>query len=123
MYPNTPELSDSELLAIAARAAKRTPTKPSDLLILTELQLRLYRELHDSVSQLVRPPVPADIAPSSSARVRSAINGILAEEEEMAVFRQIYDHLALAAGDRRVADQMLALSSGQHGPGGSFLKR
>jgi hypothetical protein len=55
--------------------------------------------------------------------VRSAIDAILAEEEEMAVFRQMYDHLALAAGDRQVADRMLALSSGQHGPGGSFLKR
>ncbi|MHC3392827.1 hypothetical protein ACLQ2E_25675 [Streptomyces lavendulocolor] len=123
MHSNTPELSDSELLAIAARATKRVPKKPNDLLILTQLQLELYRELHASVGQLVRPPVPAEISPSSSARVRSAIDGILAEEEEMAVFRQMYDHLALAAGDRRVADHMLALSSGQHGPGGSFLKR
>ncbi|KOT46797.1 hypothetical protein ADK41_01035 [Streptomyces caelestis] len=123
MHSNTPELSDSELLAIAARAAKRAPKKPNDLLILTQLQLELYRELHASVGQLVRPPVPAEISPSSSARVRSAIDAILAEEEEMAVFRQMYDHLALAAGDRQVADRMLALSSGQHGPGGSFLKR
>ncbi|WP_031048066.1 hypothetical protein [Streptomyces sp. NRRL F-5650] len=122
MHSNTPELSDSELLAIAARAAKRAPVKPNDLLILTELQRALYRELHASVGQLVRPPVPAEVSPASSARVRNAIDGILAEEEEMAVFRQMYDHLALAAGDQRVADQMLALSSGQHGPGGSFLK-
>ncbi|MFD0437215.1 hypothetical protein [Streptomyces chartreusis] len=123
MHSNTPELSDSELLAIAARATKRAPVKPNDLLILTEIQRALYRELHASVAQLVRPPVPAEVSPASSVRVRNAIDGILAEEEEMAVFRQMYDHLALAAGDQRVADQMLALSSGQHGPGGSFLKR
>lgn len=42
MHSNTPELSDSELLAIAARAAKRAPVKPNDLLILTELQRALY---------------------------------------------------------------------------------
>ncbi|WP_030578640.1 hypothetical protein [Streptomyces anulatus] len=123
MHSNTPELSDSELLAIAARAAKRAPVKPNDLLILTELQRALYRELHACVGQLVLPPVPAEVSPASSARVRNAIDSILADEEEMAVFRQMYDHLTLAAGDQRVADQMLALSSGQHGPGGSFLKR
>ncbi|NBM14250.1 hypothetical protein [Streptomyces sp. GC420] len=124
MHSNMPELSDSELLAIAARAAKRTPVKPNDLLILSELQLKLYRELHAAAGQLVRPPVPAEVSPASSARVRGAIDNVLAEEEEMAVFRQIYDHLANAAlGDQRVADQMLALSSGQRGPVGGFVKR
>ncbi|KOU80394.1 hypothetical protein ADK61_09555 [Streptomyces sp. XY66] len=124
MHSNLPELSDSELLAIAARAAKRTPVKPNDLLILTELQLKLYRELHAAAGQMVRPPVPARVSPASSARVRGAIDDVLAEEEEMAVFRQMYDHLANAAlGDQRVADQMLALSSGQHGAGRGFLKR
>ncbi|MFJ4003924.1 hypothetical protein ACIPWL_10750 [Streptomyces sp. NPDC090023] len=124
MYPNMPELSDSELLAIASRAAKRTPVAPKDLLILTELQLKLYRDVHAAVGQMVRPPVPAETPPASSEQVRSALDEVLAEEEEMAVFRQMYDHLANAAlGDPRVADQLLALSSGQHGPGGSFLKR
>ncbi|MEU3296659.1 hypothetical protein ABZ722_30495 [Streptomyces longwoodensis] len=119
-----PKLSDSELLAIAARAAKRTPVKPSDLLILTELQLKLYRELHAAAGQLVRPPVSERVPQASSARVREAINDVLAEDEEMAVFRQMYDHLANAAlGDHRVADQMLALSSGQRGPVGGFVKR
>ncbi|MEU2588985.1 A24 family peptidase [Streptomyces avermitilis] len=42
----------------------------------------------------------------------------------MAVFRQMYDHLANAAlSEQRVADELLALSSTQHGPGGAFLKR
>ncbi|MGD1220618.1 hypothetical protein AB9Q10_19560 [Streptomyces krungchingensis] len=124
MHSNMPELSDSELLAIAARAAKRTPVKPNDLLILTELQLKLYRELHAAAGQMVRPPVPAENSPASSARVQGAIDNVLAEDEEMAVFRQMYDHLANAAlGDQRVADQMLALSSGQRGPGGGFVKR
>ncbi|MCL3999190.1 hypothetical protein [Streptomyces lavenduligriseus] len=123
MHSNMPELTDSEFLAIAARAAKRTPVKPNDLLILTELQRRLYRELHAAVGQLVRSPVPAEVSPASSSRVRDAIDGILVEGEELAVLRQMYDHLALAAGDQRVADQMLALSSGQHGPGAAFLKR
>ncbi|WP_425824339.1 hypothetical protein [Streptomyces albogriseolus] len=119
-----PELSESELLAIAARAAKRAPVKPNDLLILSELQLKLYRELHAAAGQLVRPPVPEGVSPASSARVRGAIDDVLAEDEEMAVFRQMYDHLANAAlGDQRVADQMLALSSGQRGPGGGFVKR
>jgi hypothetical protein len=124
MHSNMPELSDDELLAIATRAAKRAPVKPNDLLILTELQLKLYRELHAAVRELVRPPVVMELSPASSARVRKAIDGILAEEEEMAVFRQMYDHLANAAlGDERVADQMLALSGGQRGPGGGFIKR
>lgn len=124
MHSNMPKLSDSELLAIAARAAKRTPVKPSDLLILTELQLKLYRELHAAAGQLVRPPVSERVPQASSARVREAINDVLAEDEEMAVFRQMYDHLANAAlGDHRVADQMLALSSGQRGPVGGFVKR
>ncbi|MEU8588702.1 hypothetical protein AB0C59_17135 [Streptomyces sp. NPDC048664] len=124
MHSNMPELSDSELLAIAARAAKRTPVKPNDLLILSELQLKLYRELHAAAGQFVRPPVPEGASPASSARVRGAIDNVLAEDEEMAVFRQMYDHLANAAlGDQRVADQMLALSSGQRGPVGGFVKR
>ncbi|MEV7245147.1 MULTISPECIES: hypothetical protein [unclassified Streptomyces] len=124
MHSNMPELSASELLAIAARAAKRAPVKPNDLLILSELQLKLYRELHAAAGQLVRPPVPEGASPASSARVRGAIDDVLAEDEEMAVFRQMYDHLANAAlGDQRVADQMLALSSGQRGPGGGFVKR
>ncbi|MET9733229.1 hypothetical protein ABZZ79_22050 [Streptomyces sp. NPDC006458] len=124
MHSNMPDLSDSELLAIGARATKRTPVKPSDLLILSELQLRLYRELHAAAGRLVRPPVPANLPPASATRVRGAIDEVLAEEEEMAVFRQMYDHLANAAlSDQRVADQLLALSSGQHGPGGAFLKR
>ncbi|MFD8731480.1 hypothetical protein [Streptomyces sp. NPDC059611] len=124
MHPNMPELSDTELLAIAARATKRAPVKPTDLLILTELQRNLYQELHSAVGQLVRPPVPAEVSPASSARVRGAIDAVVATEEEMAVFRQVYDHLANAAlGDRRVADHLLALSGGQDGPGGAFLKR
>ncbi|MFF6979429.1 hypothetical protein ACFZAV_17155 [Streptomyces sp. NPDC008343] len=124
MHSNMPELSESELLAIAARAAKRAPVKPNDLLILSELQLKLYRELHAAAGQLVRPPVPEGVSPASSARVRGAIDDVLAEDEEMAVFRQMYDHLANAAlGDQRVADQMLALPSGQRGPGGGFVKR
>ncbi|MGV2915632.1 hypothetical protein [Streptomyces alfalfae] len=124
MHSNMPELSDSELLAIAARATKRTPVKPNDLLILTELQLELYRELHAAAGQLVRPPVAAEVPPASSARVRGARDRILTEEEEMAVFRQVYDHLANATlGDQRAADQLLTLSGGQHGPGSAFLKR
>ncbi|MEU8544542.1 hypothetical protein AB0C52_31875 [Streptomyces sp. NPDC048717] len=111
-------------MAIASRAAKRTPAAPKDLLILTELQLKLYRDVHAAVGQMVRPPVPAETPPASSEQVRSALDEVLAEEEEMAVFRQMYDHLANAAlGEPRVADQLLALSSGQRGPGGSFLKR
>ncbi|MEU0222488.1 hypothetical protein ABZ281_49130, partial [Streptomyces sp. NPDC006265] len=124
MHSNMPELSDSELLAIADRAAKRTPVKPSDLLILSALQLELYRELHAAAGQLVRPSAPAEILPAAQKRVRRAINAILAESEEMAVFRQIYDHVANAAlSDRRVAEQLKVLSGSQQGPGGAFLKR
>ncbi|MGY4963675.1 hypothetical protein [Streptomyces sp. 900105245] len=124
MYPNMPELSESELLAIAARAAKRTPVAPNDILILTELQLKLYRDLHSAVGKTVRPPVPAEVPSAAFERVREAIDAILAEDEELAVFRQMYDHLANAAlGDQRVADHLLELSGVQRGPGGGFVKR
>ncbi|MFF9458862.1 hypothetical protein [Streptomyces flaveolus] len=51
------------------------------------------------------------------------MTNILAHGEEMAVLHQMYDHLANAALSRPVADQLLQLSSGQHGPPSSFLKR
>lgn len=119
-----PEVADSELLASVAAAAKRAPVRGADLLILTELQLRLYRELHAAAGHLVRPPGSPEASPATLTRIQDAINGILGADEEMAVFRQMYDHLANAAlSEHRVADQLLALSSGQRGPGGSFLKR
>ncbi|MBT1190000.1 hypothetical protein HET69_40010 [Streptomyces sp. CJ_13] len=119
-----PEVASSELLANVAAAAKRAPVGGADLLILTELQLRLYRALHAAAGHLVRPPSSPETSPTKLARVQDAINAVFGADEEMAVFRQMYDHVANAAlGERRVADQMLALSSGQHGPGGSFLKR
>ncbi|MGW7196166.1 hypothetical protein [Streptomyces chryseus] len=119
-----PEVASSQLLTSVAAASKRAPVGGPDLLILTELQLRLYRDLHTAVGHLVRPPVSPETSPTKLTRVEDAINGIFGVDEEMAVFRQMYDHLANAAlGEHRVADQMLVLSSGQRGPGGSFLKR
>lgn len=118
------DVSDSELLAGVTAAAKRAPVGGADLLILTELQLRLYRELHAAADHLLRAPEGRETSPAKSGRVHDAIDGILGADEEMAVFRQMYDHLANAAlSDQRVADELLALSSTQHGPGGAFLKR
>ncbi|MER6196095.1 hypothetical protein ABT234_01770 [Streptomyces sp. NPDC001586] len=118
------DVSDSELLAGVTAAAKRAPVGGADLLILTELQLRLYRELHAAADHLLRAPEGRETSPAKVGRVHDAIDAILGADEEMAVFRQMYDHLANAAlSEQRVADELLALSSTQHGPGGAFLKR
>ncbi|MER5550022.1 hypothetical protein ABT072_48470, partial [Streptomyces sp. NPDC002589] len=122
MYSHLPEVT-SDLLANATSGAKQTPVASAELFILTELQLQLYRNLHAATGQVVRLAVNSDAQQAQFARVREAVNDILVEGEAMAVFHQMYDHLANAALSRRVADQLLQLSSGQHGPGGSFLNR
>ncbi|MFZ3491862.1 hypothetical protein ACODT5_01230 [Streptomyces sp. 5.8] len=93
-------------------------------MILTELQLRLYREIHAAAARLVQPPGNPEPSPANLARVQGAINGIIGAGEEIPVLRQMYDHLAITALDEhQAADQMLELSSRQSGPGGPFLKR
>jgi hypothetical protein len=57
------DVSDSELLAGVTAAAKRAPVGGADLLILTELQLRLYRELHAAADHLLRAPEGRETLP------------------------------------------------------------
>ncbi|WP_424892333.1 hypothetical protein [Streptomyces sp. XH2] len=113
-------MTDSELLASAAAATKRLPPAPSEFTILTALQYRLYQELHAAAGKAVRPGA----RPSAFARLSRAIEAVLDRSEELRVLCQAYAHLAKAAlEDPRVADELLARSGVQHGPGASFLKR
>ncbi|MFF4531540.1 hypothetical protein ACFY1P_20005 [Streptomyces sp. NPDC001407] len=120
MFPHLPKVTDSELLASAAAAAKRLRPAPGEFTILTALQFQLYRELHAASGSAVRPGARA----TAFAWLSRAIQDVLDHSEELSVLCQAYAHLANAAlEDPRVADELLARSSVQHGPGSSFLKR
>jgi len=124
MFSHLPDVPDSELLSIGATAAKKPRVAPGEFTILTELQFHLYRELHAAAAGMVRPPVLPGTQSPAFARLSNAIQRIIDHSEAFGVFRQMYAHLANAAlNDARVADQLLALSGAQHGPGASLLRR
>ncbi|RLU82009.1 hypothetical protein CTZ27_31100 [Streptomyces griseocarneus] len=120
MFPHLPKVTDSELLASAAAAAKRRRPAPGEFTILTALQHQLYRRLHAAAGKAVRPGAGY----AAFARVTRAIEAVLDHSEELSVLCQVYAHLGNAAlDDPQVADELLARSGVQRGPGASFIKR
>ncbi|WP_328373064.1 hypothetical protein OG800_49605 (plasmid) [Streptomyces sp. NBC_00445] len=117
-------MSESELLASAAGAAKRRIVPASEFKVLSALQFRLYQEVHAAAADMIRPPVRAGAYSAAVSRLARAMDEIFEHGEEFTVFRLVHAHLANAATDsERAADELLALSGAQDGPGASFLKR
>ncbi|MEU9744798.1 hypothetical protein [Streptomyces niveus] len=124
MFSHLPDVPESEPPTSATTAAKMPGAASGELSILTELQFRLYKELHAAAGKLVRPPARPDTQSSDLARLSAVMKEITGHSETFSVLWQAYSHLANAAlADGRVNDRLLAMSGVQHGPGGSLLKR
>jgi hypothetical protein len=124
LFSHLPDVSESELLASAATAAKRRIVPASEFKVLSALQFRLYQEVHAAAADTVQPPVRAGAYSAAVARLTRAMNEVFEHGEEFTVFRLVHSHLANAATDsERAADELLALSGVQDGPGAPFLKR